>query len=293
MHREDVTFPSGNDSCAAWLYRPETTGPTSCIVMAHGFSMTRHDGLGTYAEALAAAGSAVLVFDHRYLGDSGGQPRQHFRIKKQEQDHQAAVAYARGLDGIDPDRIIVWGFSFAGGTAVNVAAKDQRIAGVMLMCPFLDGLPRVLGTVRRTPLVALRVMARALKDLAGSHTLIPVTGPPGALAAMAFEGEAEGFAAAAPAGSPWRNEISPGLFATVALHRPVTKAKRLTMPVWVGLGQRDITVSRRAIERLAEQAPQAELHRYDVDHFEPFHGSDPADIAADQADWLTRTGPAT
>jgi fermentation-respiration switch protein FrsA (DUF1100 family) len=291
MNREDVSFPSGQDTCAAWLYRPEgATGPTPCIVMAHGFSMTRHDGLETYAEALAGAGAAVLVFDHRYLGDSGGQPRQHFRIKKQEQDYEAAVAYARSLPGIDPERIIVWGFSFSGGTAVNVAAKDGRIAGVMLTCPFLDGAPRVLGTVRRTPLVASRVMLRAIKDLAGSHTLIPVTGPPGELAAMAFEGEAEGFAASAPASSPWRNEISPGIFATVALHRPVRRAKRLAMPVWVGLGERDITVSRKAIERLAAKAPHAELHRYDVDHFEPFYGDEPAAIAADQAEWFKRSG---
>lgn len=252
--------------------------------------MTRHDGLAPYAEALAGKGVAVLVFDHRHLGDSGGQPRQHFRIKKQKQDYEAAVAYARSLRGIDPERIIVWGFSFSGGTAVNVAAEDSRIAGVMLLCPFLDGLPRVLGTVRRTPLVAARVMARAIKDLAGSHTLIPVTGPPGALAAMAYEGESEGFAASASANSPWRNEISPGLFATVALHRPVTKATQLKMPVWVGLGERDITVSGRAIERLAAAAPQAELHRYDVDHFEPFYGTDPAVIAADQAEWLVRSG---
>ena len=252
--------------------------------------MTRHDGLATYAEALAGTGAAVLVFDHRYLGDSGGQPRQHFRIKKQEQDYEAAVAYARSLPDVDPERIILWGFSFSGGTAVNVAAKDPRIAGLILMCPFLDGLPRVIGTVRHTPLVAARVMARAIKDLAGSHTLIPVTGPPGALAAMAFEGESEGFAASASAGSPWRNEISPGLFATVALHRPVTKAAKLTMPVWVGIGERDITVSGRAIERLAARAPRAELHRYDVDHFEPFHGADPAVIAADQAEWLARAG---
>jgi hypothetical protein len=38
---------------------------------------------------------------------------------------------------------------------------------------------------------------------------------------------------------------------------------------------------------LAARAPHAELHRYDVDHFEPFYGADPAVIAADQVEWLT------
>lgn len=285
MTREEVTFQSGGDDIAAWLY----PGGATCVVMAHGFSLTRHDGLDNYATALAAVGATVLVFDHRHLGDSGGDPRQRVRVKDQAEDYRSAIAHARGLDGVDPDRIVLWGYSFSGGTSVNVAANDSRIAGVMLLCPFLDGRARTLDTTRRTPWVATRLMWRAIRDRLGSHNLIKATGKPGELAAMTFAGEAEGFAAAAHEGSPWRNEVAPGVFATVALHRPVTNAKRLTMPVWVGLGERDITVSRKAVEKLAAKAPRAELHRYDIAHFEPFHGADPAIIAADQADWFNRT----
>ncbi len=289
MTRHEVTFPSGHDECAAWLYRPAGAATGSpCVVMAHGFSLTRYDGLELYASALAAAGAAVLVFDHRYLGDSKGEPRQRLRVKEQAEDYRAAIAYARSLEGVDPERIVLWGYSFSGGTSVSVAASDARIAGVIALCPFLDGRARVLGTMRRTPWAATRVMARAIRDRLGSHNLIKVTGEPGELAAMSFAGEADGFAAATEEGSPWRNEVSPGAFATVAFHRPVAKSKRLTMPVWVGLGEKDITVSANAIKKLAERAPHAELHRYDIDHFEPFHGDDPAVIAADQADWFTR-----
>lgn len=287
MIREDVTFRSGDDDVAAWLYRPADAGPAPCVVMGHGFSLTRHDGLEAYAERLADAGAAVLVLDFRHLGDSGGEPRQAFSARAQRVDFVAAVAHARGLDGIDPERIVVWGFSFSGGTAVEVASADPRIAGAILVNPFLDGRHRVLGTVRRTPVVALRVMASAVLDLLGRRRVIPVTGRPGSLAAMAWPGEAEGFATASPAGSPWRNEISPGVFATVAFHRPVRRAASLTCPVWVSLGERDITVSNAAIERLATTAPRAELHRYDVDHFEPCFGAGQTAMAADQAEWLT------
>lgn len=283
MTREDVTFLSGDDRIAAWLY----AGGSTCVVMAHGFSLTRHDGLEPYAEALNMAGATVLVFDHRYLGDSGGEPRQRVRVKQQQEDYRAAITYARQLDGVE--RVVLWGYSFAGGTSVNVAARDPDIAGLMLLCPFLDGTARVLGTTRRTPLVGLRIMARAVRDRLGSHNLIKVTAEPGSLAAMAFEGESDGFAAATTGSSPWRNEVSPGAFATIAFHRPVDKAKRLKVPVWVGLGDRDITVSRRAIETFAVKAPQVDLHRYDLGHFEPFHGDDPAVIAADQAEWFSRT----
>lgn len=286
MTRKDVTFTSGGDKIAAWLY-PGTSD--ACIVMAHGFSLTRHDGLDTYATALNQAGASVLVFDHRYLGDSGGEPRQRVRFKDQAEDYRAAIAYARQLGGVDPDHIILWGYSFAGGTSVNVAAADSRIAGVILLCPFLDGRARVLATIRRTPWVATRLMRRAIWDRFGSHNLIKVTSEPGELAAMAFPGEADGFAAAMGEGSPWLNEVAPGAFATVAFHRPITKAKHLAIPVWVGMGEQDITASRKAIEKFAAKAPDAELHRYDMGHFEPFFGNDPAMIAADQVDWFKRT----
>ena len=290
MTPEDVAFGSGSDECAAWLYRPSgVSGLVPCVVMAHGFSMTRHDGLREYADALVGAGVAVLVIDHRHLGDSGGEPRQRFRASEQADDVRAAVSWARGLPGVDPERIVLWGFSFAGGTAVNVAAGDPRIAGLVLVCPFLDGRSRVLGTLRRTPLVATRIMGAALMDMSGRHTTIPVTGAPGSYAAMAFEGEEAGFTASARDASPWRNEISPGVFATVAFHRPVRRARALSMPVWVCLGEDDVTVSRTAIERLASRAPHAELHRYRVDHFGPCLPPQQALIAKDQADWVRRT----
>ena len=173
--------------------------------MAHGFSLTRHDGLPPYAERLAAAGAAVLVFDHRYLGDSGG-----------------------------------W------------------------------------------------LVPRALADQLGRHNLVAVTAQPGGHAAMTLPGEADGFYASVPEGSPWRNEISPAIFLTVGLHRPVAHARRLRMPLWVGLGDADVSVSRKAVQRLAERAPRGELHRYPYDHFGAFLGEGPALVAHDQVDFLRR-----
>lgn len=255
--------------------------------MAHGFSLTRHDGLEAYAQRLAAAGAAVLAFDHRYLGDSPGEPRQRFRKGDQLADWRAAVSFARGVEGVDPDRIVLWGFSFSGGHAVETAAADTRLAGVLALCPLVDGLARVLAT---PPRVSAWLIPRAVADLCGRPTLVPVTGPPGTHAAMTLPGEAEGFAAVVPEGSPWRNEISPGVFLTVALHRPVLRARGLRAPVWVGLGEQDISVSARAVEHLAGRAVDGELHRYPYDHFGAFAGDGPARVAADQVDFLRRWG---
>ena len=295
--RSDVSFPSGGANCAAWLYRPDgapssaaTGAGAPCVVMAHGFSLTRHDGLDTYAGRFAAAGLAAFAFDHRYLGDSGGMPRQRFRKQDQLEDWRAAIAYARALDGIDPERIVLWGFSFAGGHAVTIAEEDHRLAAVMALCPFVSGLPRVLRT---PPALSAWIMPRALADLAGRHNLIPVTAPPGGRAAMTFAGESEGFAKIVRPNSSWRNEISPGVFATVGFHRPLAKAGEIACPLWVGVGERDVTVHRPSVERLATKARYGRLQRYPFDHFEPFLPENIDGIASDQIAFLRGHGLAS
>jgi pimeloyl-ACP methyl ester carboxylesterase len=107
---------------------------------------------------------------------------------------------------------------------------------------------------------------------------------------MTLAGEADGFHAVVPAGSPWRNEISPGVFLTVALHRPLAQARKLHMPLWIGLGEDDVSVSSRSLKRLAAKAPRAELHRYPGDHFAPFLGDAPELIAGEQLAFLRRQG---
>lgn len=273
---------------ATWVLRPD--GPArSCVLMAHGFSMTRHDGLLPYARALRDAGHLVLVFDHRHLGDSGGEPRQRFRAAEQRADWHAVAAWARAHEPEAAARTVLWGFSFSGGHVVRLAGELPGVVASIVLCPFVDGLARVLATPLST---SAWILPRAALDLAGRDVTVPVTGPPGSRGAMTLPGEAEGFAASAVAGSPWRDEISPGVFLTVATHRPFRGAKRLWTPLWVGLGERDITVSARAIRLLARRARRGELHAYDVDHFEPFHGDAWRRVAADQVEFLDRVLPA-
>jgi pimeloyl-ACP methyl ester carboxylesterase len=138
------------------------------------------------------------------------------------------------------------------------------------------------------PKLVAWILPRAAADLAGRHNLVPVTAPPGEHGAMTLPGEAEGFAAAVEPGSPWRNEISPGVFATVAMFRPVRAARRIAAPLWAALGERDVTVDAGAVERVASRAPQGELHRYPYDHFEPLSGEPRELIATDQLEFLAR-----
>src|SRR4051794_17314073 len=181
MRREDIEFHSGGDECAAWLYRPEGDGPHPIVVLAHGFGGVREARLWAYAERFAAAGLAALVFDYRHFGASGGQPRQLLDIDLQLDDWRAAIARVRGLHGIDPDRVALWGSSFSGGHVAGLAAEDHGVAAAVSQGAFLDGLWVLRAAGARN---ALRMTVAGLRDEAARLLrrppyTIPIVGRPG------------------------------------------------------------------------------------------------------------------
>ena len=108
--------------------------------MAHGFGGTKDSGLLPFAEAMAEAGLDVLLFDYRGFGESSGEPRQFAWPPRHREDYGAAIDYARGLDGVDLERIVLWGTSWSGGHVVYAAAADPAIAAVISQSPDLDGI---------------------------------------------------------------------------------------------------------------------------------------------------------
>lgn len=288
--RSDVTFSSEGVRCAAWLYRPEDEGPHPCVVMAHGFSGVREQRLDAYAERFAEAGLAVLLFDYRHFGASDGEPRQLLDIAKQLDDWRAAVAFARGLDCIDPAGVALWGSSFSGGHVVEIAAGDDRVAAVVSQAPFTDGLTAIRAG---GPKQAARLTVAGIRDqlaaLAGrGPVLIPAVGPPGSLAVMTAAEADPGFHSLDPPGSTWRNEVAPRVMLRLGYYRPYAKFKRLRMPVHVALADHDDTTPPGPAARAAERSPNAELVRYDIGHFEIYTDPQFERTVSDQTEFLVR-----
>jgi fermentation-respiration switch protein FrsA (DUF1100 family) len=129
----EIPFTSGGVACAAW-HLPANSSTFAdpqgrpCVVMAHGFGGTRDSGLLRYAEPIAEAGIDALVFDYRGFGDSGGEPRQLVSFRRQREDYRAAVAAARSLPGVDPERIVLSGTSYSGrpSAGCNRAPRMRR-----------------------------------------------------------------------------------------------------------------------------------------------------------------------
>src|SRR5207248_2160896 len=132
IERKKVHFMSGRDNCAAWHYPGTGSG---CIVMAGGTAVTKEPGTDRFAERFQEAGYTVLAFDFRRLGESGGEPRQIVRAGDQQDDYDAAIEFARTLPGVDPGKIVIWGFSLAGGHVFPVAARNQQVAAAIAQTP--------------------------------------------------------------------------------------------------------------------------------------------------------------
>ena len=140
--RRDVTFDSEGAYLEGWAYAPDSEPPWPLVVMAHGFSATRHMSADNYAEAFRGVGLAVLLYDHAGFGDSPGEPRRQVNPWIQARGYRDAVSYGRNLEGVDASRVAIWGDSFSGGVALAVAGIDERVAALVVQVPALGrGLP--------------------------------------------------------------------------------------------------------------------------------------------------------
>ncbi len=94
--------------------------------------------LEPFARRFAQAGIAALVFDYRYLGASGGEPRQRIHPRDQIEDYRSALTWLSLQPEIDADRLGVWGTSFSGGHVLHVAAHDPRVKAVVSQVGAMD-----------------------------------------------------------------------------------------------------------------------------------------------------------
>ncbi|MBX3228475.1 MAG: alpha/beta fold hydrolase [Labilithrix sp.] len=275
MPREDVTFESGGVRCGAWLYRPSSSAPHACVVLAHGFSGLRGHRLDAFAERFVAAGLAALVFDYRHFGASEGEPRALVDVDRQLADWRAAVAYARSIDGVDPDRVAIWGCSIAGGhVLVTAAALAGDVAAVVALTPFVDGRAVAL----RTPLLAsLRLVWAGLCDRIGSWLgrpprMIAVAGPPGSVAMLTSPDAEPGILALATGDAPVDNRVAARIALHIPTYRPIRAVAAIAAPALVQVCDRDAIAPPELAVAAAKAMPRAVVERYPYGHFDVYLG---------------------
>lgn len=295
----EVSFDSAGVRCAATYLRGEgdafvdARGNRPCVVLAHGFGGTVDSGLLQFAERFAQAGLDALAFDYRHFGASDGEPRQLISIGKQQQDYAAAIAYARTLEDVDPERIVVWGSSYSGGHVVPVAVADGRVAAAIAQVPAMDGTATLVNLVRYAGVGQLaRLSALALRDIlsslrGGPAVTVPAVGRPGSVAFMSTPDAESGMRAIA--GPTWRNEVAARIGLQAGMYRPGLQADRLPCPILIQIADRDSVAPAKAAQDAAWRAPgRAEVRTYPVGHFDVYVGDAFERSVSDQLYFLGR-----
>lgn len=288
--RKDVTFTSGEDTCAAWLYLPKGVINPPVVILGHGLGATREMRLDAFAERFAQAGIAALAFTYRHFGDSTGEPRQLLSIKRQLADWDAAIAHVKGRPDVDGKRLAVWGSSFGGGHSITVASRHPELLAAVAQCPFTDGLASATALGPKATAKGMPTLARDLFAMVrgSAPTMIPLAGPPGSLALMNASDALPGYEALISPNMPFRNEVAARVIPTIVAYRPGKAAKNVKMPILFCVSETDSVTPPEETIRYARTAPYGEIKTYDAGHFEFYLGEPFELLVADQIEFLTR-----
>ncbi len=156
VERRAVDIWSDGTRMAGDLWLPAGFGDGTkrpAILLTHGWGGKRSHLNDSYAPKFANAGFVVLTFDYRGWADSdsrlvmiGDQPqpgtdgevtvraraiREVVDPRDQVRDISSALDYLNGEEGVDGERIGIWGTSYSGGHVIYLGAHDDRIAAIV------------------------------------------------------------------------------------------------------------------------------------------------------------------
>jgi fermentation-respiration switch protein FrsA (DUF1100 family) len=180
LEAEPVSFESRDGTpLAGWFIQAPASvrRPAPAVALSHGWARSRAELL-PHADMLHRAGFAVLMFDYRFRGESGGT-KVTMGVLEQD-DLRGALDYLAGRPEVDPAAIGVFGMSLGGVIAVLVAATDPRVRALAVEAPFAEHgviMTRSLRHYFRLPSFPVAYIARWILErrigspLAGTEPL--------------------------------------------------------------------------------------------------------------------------
>jgi pimeloyl-ACP methyl ester carboxylesterase len=179
MEHTEVSFYSDGDRIAGYLYTPADWKPGDAprpgILVLAGYSGNTQADCTHMMKRLCAEGWFVLGYDYVGFGKSEGKRNRH-RPLEQAQNTYDALSYMQTVDGIDPERLAIYGTSFGGANGVWVAAHDERVKVLVTSVGVMNG-EEWMRRIRR-PWEWLAFKERVLQEarqrvVTGKSTLVP------------------------------------------------------------------------------------------------------------------------
>lgn len=283
-------FYSDGTWCAATLHRPAKPEAETvpAILMLHGWGGIQDALTVSYYEEFTRAGYAVMTFDYRGWGDSAGLPRHVISARQRVADGDAALAFLKSQPGIDPRRIVLWGSSFGGGHAVELAAEHPELAGAIAQVPMLDGM----AAVRAVPWVrllrfSLYAMADRIKP--GRPVYLPVVSEPGAFSSMDRDDAGKAMRLAETSlGRRYDNRVAARSMMTMGPYRPFKRLKDIRIPtLLLGASQDSVAPFMENVIREVNN-PSLTVASIEANHFEPYFEPVFSDVIRQQLAFLER-----
>ncbi|MBD1381844.1 alpha/beta hydrolase [Metabacillus arenae] len=229
-----------------------------------------------------------MTFDYRSFGESEGVPRQVVDIQGQIEDFHAAIKYAREYEGLDSERIALWGSLLGGGHVISAASQDPRIAAVVAQIPF-NGFPRKVEG--RSTITTIKILAAMIRDLIRKKYhkdpyYIRAVGNIGELAVMSSSEAHKTIEAMAS--KNWKNEIAPRALFEMMKYKPSDAAPNIKAPVLICYGEHDLETTSDTTKELVAKLVNCETKSYPVAHFDFYREGIRDKITSDQIAFLKK-----
>jgi pimeloyl-ACP methyl ester carboxylesterase len=290
---QPMTFACQQVTCDGEIWLPVARADGQkppVIVMAHGFGALRDWGLTPFAERFVKAGFAVMRFDYRGFGKSGGQPRRVVDGKAHVKDWLSALDAVAQRKDVDPKRIGIWGSSYSGGQVLVVGAeRPQLVKAVSAQVPFVSGLSSGLQyPIRYQPMATWY----ALRDLLRSDDEEPVYVPiiaPDAFAALICAECNDGYKRLVPAGNEEQNKVAARVFLSLPFWFPGDSAPKIQAPTLIIAAEKDGLIPVKKVREVAKSVPKGEyVELPGADHFSPYTGPAFEQVVARQTAFFTQ-----
>lgn len=130
---ERVTYLSQNVPVVGNLFLPSGEGRKPAIIVIGPVGFVKEQAPLQYASRLVREGYVTLIFDPRFHGESGGEPRRFESGVEKVKDLSAAVDFLAQRQDVDPARIHVLGVCQGVNWTIEAAIVDTRIRAISVV----------------------------------------------------------------------------------------------------------------------------------------------------------------
>jgi alpha/beta superfamily hydrolase len=152
MKPQGVWLPCGGIRLEGMLFKPPSGAQLPAVAVCHPHPLyggSMHNNVTfALAEALVKSGVAVLLFNFRGVGRSGGS---YAGGIGEREDVAAALDWLAVAEGVDGQKMGMAGYSFGAGVSLPVGCTDTRVNAMALVSPYCEESPLNLLAVCRKP----------------------------------------------------------------------------------------------------------------------------------------------